>query len=544
VTVVPFAALALYGFAHRDEALRSFMLGPRPLLLGGLATAGMVAFWRRDRWLDAVDRRYFREAYDAQRILTRFVHELPSQTAESLSGFVHRELAEALHADVAVFLCDDGKGRLFDPSAQRSPLPLQTSLVALLSSSPAPLHLSDEPDAILHRLPEAERHWVGQGPFVLVVPLRRGGGGLSGLLCLTAKKSGLSYDLRDRRLVEAVASAMSLSLDNLRLRTPTPPAPELGARECVRCARISSPSAAECDCGGVLVAAPAPHVLRGVFRLDQRIGVGGMGVVYRATDLVLDRLVAIKTLPRVDDEGVERLRNEARAMARIVHPNLAVIHGLETWRGVPFLVEEYLAGGTLASRLASRRMDPPQAIALGHVLAGVLCQLHASGILHCDIKPSNIGYTHDDVVKLLDFGLARLALSAAGVSDTTTRSDELPPAPIVAAASGAWMGTPAYMSPEALQGAPPSSTSDLWAVTVVVFEAMSGQRPFDGRTPAEVYQRLIGPPPDLRAFVRGCRPELAAFFDDALAGDPARRPRTAGDLLDGFDRLRSFTALE
>ena len=134
-----------------------------------------------------------------------------------------------------------------------------------------------------------------------------------------------------------------------------------------------------------------------------------MGVVYRAKDLTLGRAVALKTLPATSPEDSARLRREARAMAAITHPNLALIFGVETWQGTPILVIEYLAGSTLAERLPTGPMAWEEVLELSLVLASVLERVHGSGILHRDVKPSNIGFTEEDVPKLLDFGLVRIS---------------------------------------------------------------------------------------------------------------------------------------
>ena len=160
--------------------------------------------------------------------------------------------------------------------------------------------------------------------------------------------------------------------------------------------------------GGTLIVSAAPHTLRGVYRFDRRLGSGGMGVVYLARDLNLDRPVAIKTLPSVTPEQAARLRVEARAMAAVHHPNLAVIHGVETWQGTPFLIQEFLPGGTLSDRLRGGPLAIDAALRLCGTIAEALDQLHSAGIIHRDVKPSNIGFTDRDVPKLFDFGLAKL----------------------------------------------------------------------------------------------------------------------------------------
>ena len=278
-----------------------------------------------------------------------------------------------------------------------------------------------------------------------------------------------------------------------------PPSPSRHAR--VRLRRTVSP-------------ANAPHLLRGVFRFERRIGSGGMGVVYRATDLDLGRQVAVKTLPRVTPEHVSRLRREAQTMASVVHPNLAVIHGIETWRGVPFLVEEYLAGGTLADRLRAGRMDIDAALALGITLAGVLGQLHAAGVVHCDIKPSNIGFTDGGVVKLLDFGLAHLLRGSGDlIPSTASTSDGLDSGASVIVTKRGLMGTPLYMSPEAILAERPAPAFDLWALAVVMYEAIAGQRPFQGRDTDEVFRRVSeGTFADLATLRDDCPSSVAYLF--------------------------------
>jgi serine/threonine protein kinase len=268
-----------------------------------------------------------------------------------------------------------------------------------------------------------------------------------------------------------------------------------------------------------------------VFRFEQRIGTGGMGVVYRATDLSLKRDVAIKTLPRLTQGLAEQLKREAQAMAAINHPNLAVIHGIESWRETPFLIEEYLAGGTLADRLRRGPMPVAEALELGATLAAVLGHLHAAGIVHCDVKASNIGFSPYGVVKLLDFGVAHLLRDAGAVTRTSSEFGGGPLDDNDVATHGPVVGTPAYMSPEAAGGAAPAPGFDLWALGVVLFEAIAGQRPFTGRTSNEVRIRASrGERADLLALRPDCPAEVAGLFDGLLSPDPAQRPRRAADL--------------
>jgi serine/threonine protein kinase len=270
-----------------------------------------------------------------------------------------------------------------------------------------------------------------------------------------------------------------------------------------------------------------PAELFGKFRLERRIGEGGMGVVYCALDLALGRRVALKTLPHTNPEDADRLRREARAMAVITHPNLALILGAETWQGTPVLVLEYLAGGTLEARLAQGRLPAHEAFEIAHSMARVLVRLHAAGLLHRDVKPSNVGFTEENEPRLLDFGLVRIL------------NEVLPSRPLgadVRFEETGFGGTPLYMSPEALDGGRPDPGFDLWGLAVVAYEAVTGRHPFERESASAT----------LSAIRRGWTDELAALlpadaaaarelFEGALDAERARRPQTAGELA---DRLR------
>ncbi len=150
-----------------------------------------------------------------------------------------------------------------------------------------------------------------------------------------------------------------------------------------------------------------------------------MGVVYKGHDLTLDRVVALKTLPRLSAGEATQLRREARAMASVEHPHLASIYGAETWRGAPVLVLEHLPGGTLADRVAAGSIPIAHVVTAGRAIAQALRHLHGLGMLHRDVKPSNIGYAAGDVPKLMDFGLAKLT-AAQMISPVIARPPQRP----------------------------------------------------------------------------------------------------------------------
>jgi serine/threonine-protein kinase len=249
-----------------------------------------------------------------------------------------------------------------------------------------------------------------------------------------------------------------------------------------------------------------------------------MGVVYRARDTHLERDVAVKTLPHVSSPAAVRLRREARSVAAATHPNLALIYGAETWRGRPMLVFEHLAGGTLADRISSGPVPVAEVMQIGVALAGALVAIHRVGLLHRDIKPSNIGFTADGVVKLLDFGLARVLTSIAEPASGRAIAGEVP-----VTTDSLLQGTPLYMSPEALLGAAPEAAFDTWSLSMVLYEAVAGAHPWRTGLPgAAGSERFVIP--DVRTFAPGTPARVADVLREALALDRSNRPRNASEL--------------
>src|SRR6185295_2520810 len=164
------------------------------------------------------------------------------------------------------------------------------------------------------------------------------------------------------------------------------------ASECVTCGAVLPGDAEACACGGRLSSAAVPIQVAGKFVVERRLGAGAMGTAYLARDLTLQRAVVIKALPRRVAGAARLLESEARAMARVSDSRLALIFGVESWRGAPLLVMEYLAGGTLAARIKRHPLTPSEALAMGSTLARGLQALHDTGVLHRDIKPTNIAF--------------------------------------------------------------------------------------------------------------------------------------------------------
>jgi len=233
-------------------------------------------------------------------------------------------------------------------------------------------------------------------------------------------------------------------------------------------------------------------------------------------------------------------------MAAVTHENLALVYGVESWFGSPLLVVELLEGGTLAQRLRVGKLEPLPAIDLGITLAGVLSTLHTAGVLHRDIKPSNVGYTSSGVIKLLDFGLAKiLDDSRAAISSTSEvlyeDLDDVPAhALTILTVTRCAVGTPIYLSPEAARGQDPDPRFDLWALGIVLFEAVAGLHPLLIRETTGLRQRIFeGEVVDIRTVVPDCPEPLARFFDLTLARDFTARPASAAEMQERLRALRT-----
>ncbi len=570
VAALPFAALLAHVYGARDQSVTELVCDPAFLWLAlAVGLAGVLIATRR-RVFAALDKRFFREEYDAQRILSALVDKSRrAGSARELAEVINRELDAALHLEaVAAYGRDPLSGHFRAPGGGLPALAPGSALAVLLGGSPEPLDVDlEDARSPLRRLPEAEKQWLADLGTVLLVPLLGSEGTLIGFLSLGPKKSELPFSRADRELLGAVAAAGALTLENRLSRdsfgrrspdgagpTPTGPgtlSPSLSvagdeqvsdesAAECPRCGLLALPGTPACArCGSEPQRAALPLVLLGKYAVERRIGAGGMGVVYKAVDLALGRAVAIKTLPRIAPEQAMRLRREARAMVAVSHPNLALIFGAETWHGTPALVFEYLEGGTLADRLRHGPLPPVQVIQLGLAMTGVLERIHAAGILHRDVKPSNIGYAGDGTPKLLDFGLARIIEDTRRESSSDDGGLASDTASVLhATGSSVIAGTPAYVSPEVVVGQRPTPASDLWALAVTLYEALTGKNPLAREdlheTVAAVRDADV---PRLRQARPDLPPELASLLDAALAAQPRLRPQSARELHEALLRL-------
>ena len=270
----------------------------------------------------------------------------------------------------------------------------------------------------------------------------------------------------------------------------------------------------------------SPGILVGAYRIEERIGAGGMGVVYRAIDTKLGRSVALKVIRAelLHDEGLARFEREARVLASLNHPRIAAIHGMEESGGTRFLVLEYVPGPTLADRLRRGRLGVREAMLAGKQIAEGLEAAHARGIIHRDLKPANIKLAENGQVKVLDFGLAKpIERARATSSDSTITITGSVTAGISIA------GTAAYMSPEQACGKELDSRTDIWSFGCVLYEMLSGKQTFQGSTMTEILAAVMEREPDWKALAAETPGPLQALLRRCLRKDPGSRLRDIGD---------------
>ncbi len=261
------------------------------------------------------------------------------------------------------------------------------------------------------------------------------------------------------------------------------------------------------------------------------LGAGGMGEVYRAHDERLDRDVAIKVLPEEvarDPERLERFEREAKATAALAHPNIIEIHDFGTDREITYAVTELLEGETLRTAMESRNFTEGEAVEVGAAIADGLAAAHGKGIVHRDLKPENIFVTSDGRVKILDFGLAKVQPALCVDEDGEESTEFLLSQP------GMVMGTLGYMAPEQLRGEPADHRSDLFALGCVLYEMLSGRRPFGGKTAPEVASAILQSDPELLAYVD---PELASIVRRCLEKRQDDRFERAIDVASALGRV-------
>jgi serine/threonine protein kinase len=267
------------------------------------------------------------------------------------------------------------------------------------------------------------------------------------------------------------------------------------------------------------------------------LGRGGMGVVYKAKDERLDRLVALKVLNAdrvVDSERKNRFMQEARAASALNHPNIVTIYEIDSVGGTDFIAMELVEGSTLDQRIADRSLTAPETIGYSLQIADALVAAHAKGIVHRDLKPSNIMVTPAGVVKVLDFGLAKLTETKPAAGNVATRT--------MLTEAGVIMGTAAYMSPEQTEGKYIDARSDIFSFGAVVYEMATRRRAFQGDSTAWVLSAVLqGEPAPVESIMPGTPPELVEIIHRCLRKEPDQRFQRMDEVKACLEELKELT---
>ncbi len=277
-----------------------------------------------------------------------------------------------------------------------------------------------------------------------------------------------------------------------------------------------------------------PKILNKRYQLLEALGKGGMAVVYRARDLMLERLVAVKVLREDytrDPAFLERFRQEAKAAANLSHPNIVTVHDFGLDNGQLFLVMEYVPGTDLKTLIKQRgRFNPEESLPLLIQACAGIGYAHRAGLVHCDVKPQNMLVTPDMRLKVADFGIAR-ALS-------TIHPDEQ---------SDVVWGSPQYFAPEQATGAAPAPASDVYSLGIIMYEMLTGSLPFQATTASDLSRLHVeAEPPLLSEMIPDISPTLEQILTKVLSKEPSQRYRTAdqlGRVLLNFGNARSAPAL-
>jgi tRNA A-37 threonylcarbamoyl transferase component Bud32/GAF domain-containing protein len=492
LVALPAIALVVDVALDPNRTVRQLFFDSWPRLLL-LVLAGLALRYHAE--LGAfVDRVFFRDTVNAEEVLERVL--LGVKSADSL-------------ADVSTLVASE-LDKTFHPRSIEVVLP---------EAAPAELR---------SRVERADEPVDYDG--ALAVPLRSIDDRLGAILVLGKKSSGEAYGARDRRLLGAVAAQVGTVLEALALRervaeerrvSRTAMARLNQMRECPLCGRCDDGGVDTCAADGVHLelGLPVARTIDDKYRLERRIGIGGMGAVYRADDLRLGRPVAVKVLVggRLNDRNaLRRFEREARATARLAHPGIVAVHDFgRIGRDGAYLVMELLEGKTLRDELDLRGpVAPPVVAGWFAPVFDAVAAAHAAGVVHRDLKPDNLFLTSAGSVKVLDFGLARLTQPGEGSSVT------LP---------GVLLGTLGYIAPEQFEGKEADARADVFALGVIVVEAVTGALPFQGRTIAELAASMMRD----EVHLRGDDPAIQALdavLARTLARDRRKRFATVAEL--------------
>jgi eukaryotic-like serine/threonine-protein kinase len=546
---LPAIALVFSLVQERDRTLADIATSSSALY-AVLIMASVATFMNRDRARQWLDQRFFREEYDARKILLSLASRVRFETDPAdLATMVVNQLDEALHPLMtAILVSGIDEGQLSPVTVlhgSAEPLPIEGGLVSMLRWSDEPLEIVlSDPRSPARRLPPNEREWLECTGAVLLVPVVGQDRSLIAVIALGERRSEEAYTAEDRELLASIAAQMALGFDVVRLRrraagnaqddadrtriVSAAAQPIEPMMECPRCGRCDEATVERCPSDGATMR-PVPSVPRTVdnkYRIEQLLGRGGMGAVYRARDMRLDRLVALKVVRAEllgDLEARRRFRREAQIVARLQHPSIVAVYDYGTFPdGGAYLVMELVRGEDLRHVLQREgRLDSAESMQILTAVCAAIGAAHREGVLHRDLKPENILLPGGGApAKVLDFGVAKLVLDSPPKEDDQGVSE----APTALTAAGMIIGTPAYMAPEQFHAVEADARTDVFSLGVVAYEMLSGELPFGRGTLADVVlAQARGVPPMAPALIS---PAAERAIRAALDADPDRRPAT------------------
>ena len=538
LAALPVIALVASFVQQRDQSLAA-IIGGRPLFYLICLVMLALAVRYRDpaqRWLD---QRFFRAEYDAREILVSLAGRVPYESEpRDLVAMVVTQIDSALHPESIAVLAGEvvssetpGGGAVmlgsFEPvsslRATAAALRADSALVTLLRWSDKPLEvfLDDERSPVA-RVPPADRMWLASLKAALLVPIfaglsraeSRGGSeprSLVGVIALGSKQSEEPFTPEDRELLRGIAVQMGVALDLSRLRkqiVATVGPAGLSSTLTVLMGGTGTPAV------GVGV------VVDGKYRVDAIIGQGGMGAVFRAWDLRLERAVAIKVVRAEllsDPDARARFKRESQIVARLQHPAIVTVFDYGTLAdGAAFLVMEFVPGEDLRSLLKrERKLGAGRVVALMSGISAAVESAHKSGVFHRDLKPENILLPESGIgPKVVDFGVAKLTTATGADGSLTT-------------ATGTIVGTPAYMAPEQLRGDAVDGRADVFSLGVMAYEMLSGKLPYGSGSFFEIGMKQAAG--EIKVDTGDLPTGLAPVIRSAIAYERDSRPATPGD---------------
>jgi serine/threonine-protein kinase len=534
------SAIVVLDFGLNRQQPLSEILRNRGWIYAAVGTFGLVANWKREQWLDALDRRFFRERYNAQRLLRDVVEWI--RTASSLEPVATRvveQIEAAMHPEFVALMTLDSRSMVYAtlasaPPSSNGPPPLDagSKLIGLVRLLGKPLEVFHVDSSWLSQgLPQGEIELVSRAKIDMLVPVVAGGENMPALLVLGTKRSEEPYTREDQELFEAIASSLALLHRNPASGVTSI---DRSFEECSVCGKCYEPGSTLCTADGTpLQTVRLPRTLAGRYRLDRRRGAGGMGTVYAAVDRELDRPVAVKVL-REDmvgsEDAAERFRRESRITAAFAHPNVVTVHDFGVESGTrAFLVMELLEGVTLRDELNRLgRLPPARVVEIFRGVCAAAEAAHQRQLIHRDLKPENIflvraGDGKNEIVKVLDFGIAKLVPAFDDSTPTRITAETR---------SGILVGTLAYMSPEQLIENRPELSWDLWALSVVAYEAVTGAMPYPAGSARDWRQAIL-----TGTFVPVTNPVPDApgswqnFFAACFSTDKSQRPSSSAEFI-------------